>query len=90
MLLAVHCQYVICGHSERRHIFGETSEDIGKKVKAAIHLGLTPSFVLGNLRGREAGQTEAIVFDHLSHGIANLTKEESFIVGGLLMNQFGY
>ncbi|NLJ50461.1 MAG: triose-phosphate isomerase [Candidatus Atribacteria bacterium] len=78
MLLAVQCQYVICGHSERRHIFGETSEDIGKKVKTAIHFGLKPILCVGEtLEEREAGQTEAIVLNHLSHGIATLTNEEA-------------
>ncbi|QPM69238.1 triose-phosphate isomerase [Atribacter laminatus] len=78
MLLAAHCQYVICGHSERRHIFGETSEDVGKKVTAAIHFGLKPILCVGEtIEEREAGRTETIVFDHLSKGITNLSKEEA-------------
>ena len=36
MLKDVGCAYVLCGHSERRHIIGETDELINKKVLAAI------------------------------------------------------
>src|SRR5262249_13213422 len=42
MLRDVGCQYVIIGHSERRHVFGETDADVNRKVRAALRNGLLP------------------------------------------------
>ncbi len=47
MLLDLHCRYVILGHSERRHILGETDEDVNRKVQVALQLGLTPIVCVG-------------------------------------------
>lgn len=44
------CKYVIIGHSERRHKFGETNEAANKKVKAALAAGLTPILCCGETR----------------------------------------
>ena len=43
MALAAGARYVLVGHSEGRHVFGETDEEVGKKVSAALSEGLTPS-----------------------------------------------
>ena len=42
MLCDLGCRYVILGHSERRHILGETDAAINKKVHAALAAGLVP------------------------------------------------
>src|SRR3979490_2033397 len=42
MLAEAGCRYVIIGHSERRQFFGETSETVAKKTKAALAVGLSP------------------------------------------------
>src|SRR3989442_9598379 len=50
----------LVGHSERRHIFGETDEDTRKKVAAALAAGLAPGFCVGEtLAERESGHTQA-------------------------------
>jgi len=47
MFKQVGCQYALIGHSERRHIFGETNADIRKKIEASLDCGLTPVFCVG-------------------------------------------
>jgi triosephosphate isomerase (TIM) len=62
LMLANLCEYVIIGHSERRHIFQESDEFIEKKVKATIKAGLKPIFCVGEtLEENEAGQTREVV-----------------------------
>ncbi len=61
-MLAGICDYVILGHSERRHIFGETDELIDKKVRAAIKNLLKPILCVGEtLEENEACRTEEIL-----------------------------
>src|SRR5512133_2905889 len=62
MLKDVGSTYVLCGHSERRHVIGESDELVGKKVTAAIAGGLLPILCIGELLSeRDAGQMEAVV-----------------------------
>ena len=73
MLKDVGCTYVLCGHSERRHVLGESDEFVGKKVTAAIGAGLLPILCVGELLAeRDAGQTEAVVARNLKAGLAGL------------------
>lgn len=59
---AAGARHVLVGHSERRHVFGETDEETGKKVAAAFRAGLTPTICVGEtLAQREAGETLAVV-----------------------------
>jgi triosephosphate isomerase len=53
---------VLIGHSERRHLFGETDDQIGRKVVAALKAGVTPLVCVGEtLAERESGRTEQVV-----------------------------
>ncbi|MCJ7605768.1 MAG: triose-phosphate isomerase [Dehalococcoidales bacterium] len=62
VMIAGYCRYVILGHSERRHIFGETEDLIDKKVAAAIDTQITPIFCVGEtLEENEAGRTEEVL-----------------------------
>jgi len=62
MLLSAGCQYVILGHSERRHVFGESDEFIQAKVRKALAVGLQPIICVGEkLDERQSGQTLEVV-----------------------------
>ena len=77
MLLSVGCRYVILGHSERRHIFGEPNDLINKKVKAALAAGLKAILCVGEkLEEREAGSTEKVVEAQLAGGLADVSADQ--------------
>jgi len=67
----------LVGHSERRHVFGETDADTGRKVRAVLAAGLTPMLCVGEkLEQREAGDTEAVALRQLRAGLAGLPPAE--------------
>ncbi len=62
MIKSVGCEYVIIGHSERRHIFGESDVDIHKKVVSGIEHGLKPILCVGEtLSQRKDGRAKDVV-----------------------------
>lgn len=70
-------QYAIIGHSERRHIFGETDKDIRAKVQAAIRNHIHPILCIGETAiERAGGETLDVLHDQLVGGLANITSEE--------------
>ncbi len=74
MLQDFGCHYVILGHSERRHILGETDALVNQKVLAALALGLLPILCVGELlEEREAGETEAVVRRQMQGSLAGVT-----------------
>jgi triosephosphate isomerase len=76
MLRDLGCRFVIIGHSERRHQFGEQDEWINKKVMAALRSDLRMILCVGEtLAERESGLTESIVTRQLQAGLAGLDKQ---------------
>ena len=77
MLTDVGCQYVILGHSERRHIIGESSELINLKVRAALAAGLIPIVCIGELlKEREAGVTNEVNRRQLDGSFSGVSAED--------------
>ncbi len=77
MLRDLGCTYVILGHSERRHILGETDADINKKVHAALAAELIPIVCVGELLvERERGQTLTVIRRQFDGSLAGLTPEQ--------------
>ena len=71
-------KHVIVGHSERRSLYGETSEIVAEKTKAAIDSGLTPLLCLGeSLDQRESGKTESVISEQLTK-VIDLVGIEAF------------
>ena len=69
--------HVLVGHSERRHVFGETDEQTAKKVGATLAAGLVPMLCVGEkLDERERGETEAVVVRQLRAGLAGLSNAQ--------------
>ena len=70
MLKDVGCDYVIIGHSERRHILGETDDMVNRKLAAALKGGLKPILCVGEtLAEREQGDADSVVKRQVEEGL---------------------
>lgn len=77
MLKDVGCKFVIIGHSERRHIIGETDDLINKKLHSALKHNLRPILCVGELlEEREAGKTLEVVRKQVEEGLKDVPKEK--------------
>ncbi|HVZ47239.1 MAG TPA: triose-phosphate isomerase [Gemmatimonadaceae bacterium] len=76
-------KYALVGHSERRHVFGETDEQAGRKVAAAIRGGLIPMLCVGEtVEQRERGETVGVVVRQLRAGLGAI--EQAQVAGCLV------
>ncbi len=65
--------FALAGHSERRHVFGDTDEDVSRKVGAIAAEGLTPVLCVGELlEERDRGEVQAVVHRQLEAGLSRL------------------
>lgn len=59
ILKDIGVEYILLGHSERRHIFGEDDTDIRKKIDACLEVGVTPVVCIGETKQeKEEGKRE--------------------------------
>ena len=85
MLQEAGCTHVILGHSERRSIFHETSQDVDQKVKAASVLGLIPVVCIGEtLEERESGKTFDVIKQQLDESLNNCRVDELLLPSTIL------
>jgi triosephosphate isomerase len=69
-------KFALVGHSERRHLFGETDAQTAKKCVAVVAAGVTPLLCVGELlEQREARATETVVLRQLHAGISELSAD---------------
>lgn len=76
MLARLRVRYVLCGHSERRQLFGETDEVVARKVAAVLRHGMVPILCVGEtLEQREAGEATDVVAGQLRAALAGVKPE---------------
>jgi len=78
MLKELDVDFVILGHSERRHVFGETNKIIALKLKKAISEGLLPILCVGEtLHERDDERTETVLREQLDSAFNDLDAAEA-------------
>jgi len=78
MLRDVGCAYAIVGHSERRALYGESSEDVARKAGALLAGGLRPIVCVGEtLAEREAGRVEDVVGGQLRGSLEGIASQRA-------------
>lgn len=81
MIKDLGARYILCGHSERRHIFGESSEMVTRKARAAQNAGLTPVICVGEtLSEREADETLEVLQNDTLSSLAAVEVDEQIII----------
>jgi len=77
MVKAAGCRYVLIGHSERRHIFGETDDMVNKKIRASLDNNIEPMVCVGELiEEREAGRTEEVLKRQVESALKGVSPSE--------------
>ena len=81
MLKDCGVEFVIIGHSERRHIFGETDEMICSKIQSAIKHSLKPIFCIGEtLVQRENGDMKEVLQNQIENGLKSSSNINNCII----------
>ncbi len=81
LALGAGASATLVGHSERRHLFGESDDDVHRKVRAALDGGLTVVLCVGEtLKQRNAGETDAVVTRQLRSALAGVDPRADLVV----------
>jgi triosephosphate isomerase len=73
MLSAAGCEWVIVGHSERRHLLGESSAMVNRKLQAALHHGLSVILAVGETKDeRDSGHMERILREQIEQSLEQI------------------
>lgn len=76
MLVDFDVDFCLVGHSERRHIFNETDEEVNKKIKLLIKNGITPVLCIGEtLEEFEAGKTQSVLKAQIKNGLNKIGED---------------
>jgi triosephosphate isomerase len=78
------CTFALVGHSERRHLLGETDDQVGRKLTCALQAGLRVIVAVGETESeRDAGNTHSVIARQLDAAFAPLTatpSHDSFVI----------
>lgn len=80
MFKDVGCEYALVGHSERRHIFGETNEDIKKKLQVCLEIGLTPVLCIGETKEEKSNGERNICLQEQLNVLEGLNLKDKEII----------
>ncbi len=76
-LLDAGCEYAIVGHSERRQLFGETSDTVNRRLRRCLEIGLVPILCTGEVQHeRESGLAKEVILGDLGACLDGLTASE--------------
>jgi triosephosphate isomerase len=77
MVKSVGCEYVLCGHSERRTLFNDNDEAINRKVRKVLEAGLKPILCIGETKEEyDLKIKNEVCAMQLSKDLAGVTKEQ--------------
>jgi triosephosphate isomerase (TIM) len=75
MLKACGCTFVLVGHSERRHVFGDSNEVVNEKLRTVLDNNLRPILCVGEtLEEREDNRTESVLEEQLADGLKDVSE----------------